>query len=137
MFHENLKGRVAVVTGGGGVLCSGFARDLANLGVKVAVLDLREEAAQKVVDEITAAGGTAVAVACNVLEPESLEAAKAKVNETFGKCDILINGAGGNSPLGTTTKDTLELKDMAEKAEGVKTFFDLDSKGIEFFESMM
>ena len=132
MFHENLKGRVAVVTGGGGVLCSGFARDLANLGVKVAVLDLREEAAQKVVDEITAAGGTAVAVACNVLEPESLEAAKAKVNETFGKCDILINGAGGNSPLGTTTKDTLELKDMAEKAEGVKTFFDLDSKGIEF-----
>ena len=132
MFHENLKGRVAVVTGGGGVLCSGFARDLANLGVKVAVLDLREEAAQKVVDEITAAGGTAVAVACNVLEPESLEAAKAKVNETFGKCDILINGAGGNSPLGTTTKDTLELKDMAEKAEGVKTFFDLDAKGIEF-----
>ena len=122
MFHENLKGRVAVVTGGGGVLCSGFARDLANLGVKVAVLDLREEAAQKVVDEITAAGGAAVAVACNVLEPESLEAAKAKVNETFGKCDILINGAGGNSPLGTTTKDTLELKDMAEKAEGVKTF---------------
>ena len=74
----------------------------------------------------------AVAVACNVLEPESLEAAKAKVNEVFGKCDILINGAGGNSPLGTTTKDTLELKDMAEKAEGVKTFFDLDAKGIEF-----
>ena len=132
MFHENLKGRVAVITGGGGVLCSGFAKDLAALGVKVAVLDLREDAAQVVVDEITAAGGTALAVGCNVLEAESLEAAKAKVTAELGVCDILINGAGGNSPLGTTTKDTLELKDMVEKAEGVKTFFDLDAKGIEF-----
>ena len=132
MFHENLKGRVAVITGGGGVLCSGFAKDLAKLGVKVAVLDLREEAAQKVVDEITAEGGIALAVGCNVLEAESLEAAKAKVTAELGVCDILINGAGGNSPLGTTTKDTLELKDMVEKAEGVKTFFDLDAKGIEF-----
>lgn len=132
MFHENLKGRVAVVTGGGGVLCSGFAKDLAALGVKVAVLDLREEAAQAVVDEITAAGGTALAVGCNVLEAESLEAARAKVNAELGTCDILINGAGGNSPLGTTTKETLELKDMAEKAEDVKTFFDLDAKGISF-----
>lgn len=132
MFHENLKGRVAVITGGGGVLCSGFAKDLAALGVKVAVLDLREEAAQAVVDEITAAGGTALAVGCNVLEAESLEAAREKVNATLGTCDILINGAGGNSPLGTTTKETLELKDMAEKAEDVKTFFDLDAKGISF-----
>ena len=132
MFHDNLKGRVAVITGGGGVLCSGFAKDLAKLGVKVAVLDLREEAAQKVVDEINADGGTAIAVGCNVLEAESLESAKAKVIAELGVCDILINGAGGNSPLGTTTKDTLELKDMVEKAEGVKTFFDLDAKGIEF-----
>ena len=91
MFHENLKGRVAVITGGGGVLCSGFAKDLAALGVKVAVLDLREEAAQVVVDEITAAGGTALAVGCNVLEAESLEAAREKVNATLGTCDILIN----------------------------------------------
>ncbi len=132
MFHKNLKGRVAVVTGGGGVLCSSFAKDLASLGVKVAVLDLREEAAQAVVDEINAAGGTALAVGCNVLEAESLEAAREKVNAELGTCDILINGAGGNSPLGTTTKETLELKDMAEKAEDVKTFFDLDAKGISF-----
>ena len=132
MFHENLKGRVAVVTGGGGVLCSGFAKDLASLGVKVAVLDLREEAAQIVADEIIAAGGTALAVGCNVLEAESLEAAREKVNAVLGTCDILINGAGGNSPLGTTTKETLELKDMAEKADDVKTFFDLDAKGISF-----
>ena len=51
MVHENLNGRVAVITGGGGVLCSGFAKDLAAQGVKVAILDLREEAAQKVADE--------------------------------------------------------------------------------------
>lgn len=132
MLNENLKGRVAVITGGGGVLCSGFAKDLASFGVKVAVLDLREDAAQKVVDEINSDGGTALAVGCNVLEAESLENARQKINSTLGTCDILINGAGGNSPLGTTTKDTLELSDLAEKAEGVKTFFDLDAKGIEF-----
>ena len=132
MLNENLKGRVAVITGGGGVLCSGFAKDLASFGVKVAVLDLREDAAQKVVDEINADGGTALAVGCNVLEAESLENARQKINSTLGTCDILINGAGGNSPLGTTTKDTLEFSDRAEKAEGVKTFFDLDAKGIEF-----
>lgn len=132
MLNENLKGRVAVITGGGGVLCSGFAKDLASFGVKVAVLDLRENAAQKVVDEINADGGTALAVGCNVLEAESLENARQKINSALGTCDILINGAGGNSPLGTTTKDTLEFSDLAEKAEGVKTFFDLDAKGIEF-----
>ncbi len=132
MTHENLKNKVIVITGGGGVLCSAFAKDLAAQGAKIAVLDLREEAAQVVVDEINAAGGTALAVGCNVLEAESLEAAKEKVNAALGTCDILINGAGGNSPLGTTTKETLELSDIAEKADGVKTFFDLDAKGIEF-----
>lgn len=132
MVHENLNGRVAVITGGGGVLCSGFAKDLAAQGVKVAILDLREDAAKKVADEINAAGSTALAVGCNVLESESLEAARKKINAELGSCDILINGAGGNSPLGTTTKDTLELEDIAHKAEGVKTFFDLDPKGIEF-----
>ncbi len=132
MSHENLKGRVAVITGGGGVLCSGFAKDLAALGVKVAVLDLREDAAQKVVDEITAAGGEAMAVGCNVLEPESLEAARAKITEKFGVCDILINGAGGNNPKGTTSKDIFEDGDLENKVEGVKTFFDLDASGIQF-----
>lgn len=130
--HENLKNRVAVITGGGGVLCSGFAKDLAACGARVAVLDLRQEAARAVADEINAAGGEALAIGCNVLEADSLENAKQVVAEQFGTCDILINGAGGNSPLGTTSKDTLEFRDIAEKAEGVKTFFDLDAKGIEF-----
>lgn len=130
--HENLKGRVAVVTGAGGVLCSGFAKDLAGFGVKVAVLDLRAEAAQAVADEITAAGGEALPVACDVLNKESLEAARKTVNEVLGPCDILINGAGGNHPSGSTSKDVLEVKDLEDKVEGIKTFFDLDPKGIEF-----
>lgn len=130
--HDNLKGRVAVITGGGGVLCSGFAKDLASQGVKVAVLDLNKDAAQAVADEINANGGTAVGVECNVLEKESLDAAREEVNAKLGTCDILINGAGGNNPKGTTSKEKLELSDIAEKAEGVKTFFDLDPKGIEF-----
>ena len=132
MIHENLKGRVAVVTGGGGVLCGDFAKALARQGVKVAVLDLNEAAAQKVADEITAAGGEAIAVPCNVLEPESMEAARKIVNERLGTCDILLNGAGGNNPKGTTTKETLEAVDLVEKDENVKTFFVFDPQGISF-----
>ena len=132
MKHENLKGRVAVVTGGGGVLCGGFAKDLARQGVKVAVLDLREEAANAVADEIKAEGFEAIGVACNVLDKESLENARSIINERIGTCDILINGAGGNHPNGNTTKEKFELCDLTEKAEDVKTFFDLDPKGIEF-----
>ena len=132
MTHENLKGRVAVVTGGGGVLCGDFAKALARQGVKVAVLDLNEAAAQKVVDEITAAGGEAIAVGCNVLEPESMENALKIVNEKLGTCDILLNGAGGNNPKGTTTKETLEAVDLTNKDENIKTFFDLDPQGISF-----
>ena len=130
--HENLKGRVAVVTGGGGVLCGGFAKDLARQGVKVAVLDLREESANAVAEEIKAEGFEAIGVACNVLDKESLENARNIINEKIGTCDILINGAGGNHPNGNTTKEKFELCDLTEKAEDVKTFFDLDPKGIEF-----
>ena len=129
--HENLKGRVAVVTGGGGVLCGGFAKDLARQGVKVAVLDLRLEAAQQIADEIKAEGFEAIGVACNVLEKDSLEAARAEINEKIGTCDILINGAGGNHPSGNTTKEKFQAGDL-EATDDIKTFFDLDPKGIEF-----
>lgn len=132
MTHENLNDRVAVVTGGGGVLCGDFAKALARQGVKVAVLDLNEAAAQKVADEITENGGTAIAVGCNVLEKESMEKAREIVNEKLGTCDILLNGAGGNNPKGTTTKETLEKIDLVEKNDDVKTFFDLDPQGISF-----
>ena len=129
--HENLKGRVAVVTGGGGVLCGGFAKDLARQGVKVAVLDLRLDAAEKIAEEIRAEGFEAIGVACNVLEKESLENARTEINEKIGTCDILINGAGGNHPSGNTTKEKFELSDL-NATEDIKTFFDLDPKGIEF-----
>ncbi len=132
MKHENLKGRVAVVTGGGGVLCGDFAKALARQGVKVAVLDLNEAAAQKVADEINADGGTAIAVGCNVLETESMQKARETVNAKLGTCDILLNGAGGNNPKGTTTKETLEAIDLVEKNDDIKTFFDLDPQGISF-----
>lgn len=130
--HESLNGKVAVITGGGGVLCSGFAKTLAKQGVKVAVLDLNEAAAQKVADEIVADGGTAIAVGCNALEPESMKQARDIVAEKLGTCDILLNGAGGNNPKGTTTKETLEKIDLIEKDENIKTFFDLDPAGISF-----
>ena len=132
MVHENLKGRVAVVTGGGGVLCADFAKSLAKQGVKVAILDLNEAAAQKVADEINADGGVAIAVGCNVLEKESMENARDVITEKLGTCDILLNGAGGNNPKGTTTKETLEKIDLIEKDENIKTFFDLDANGISF-----
>ncbi len=130
--HPSLKDKVAVITGAGGVLCSAFAKDLAAVGMKVAVLDLNLKAAEVAADEINKTGKTALAVQCDVLDAESLAAARTVINDTLGTCDLLINGAGGNHPSGTTTKDKLELSDIAEKAEGVKTFFDLDPKGIEF-----
>ena len=78
--HDNLKGKVAVVTGGGGILCAAFAKTLAEQGCKVAVLDLNEAAAQACADEINAAGGQAIAVGCNVLEIESMEKAREVIN---------------------------------------------------------
>ena len=129
-IHENLKGKVAVVTGGGGILCGAMAKELARQGMKVAVLDLRLEAAQKVVDEIEAAGGTGFAVACNVLEVKSVEEAEAKVFETLGACDLLINGAGGNNPKGTTTNETLKPGDL--NVENLQTFFDMTTDGFRF-----
>ena len=130
--HENLNGRVAVITGGGGVLCGGFAKDLARQGMKVAILDLRLEAAEKVADEIKAEGFEAMGIACNVLEKESLLAAREVILEKYGTCDILVNGAGGNHPSGNTTKEKFQMCDLENTSEDIKTFFDLDSKGIEF-----
>lgn len=124
--------KTIVLTGAGGVLCSTMAMALAKQGNNIAVLDLREEAANKVAEEIKAAGGNAIGVAANVLEKDSLEKAKQAINDAFGKVDILINGAGGNHPLGTTSNPFFAMEDLQNAAEGFKTFFDLDPKGIEF-----
>lgn len=131
-LNIDLKGKTAVVTGGGGVLCSAFAEAIAECGAKVAILDLREEAAEEVASKITSAGGTAMGVSANVLEPESLAEAERTVREAYGPTDILINGAGGNSPKGTTTKEYLDPEDIRERSNELITFFDLDPKGIEF-----
>ncbi len=127
-FEINLKGKVAVVTGAGGVLCSMFAEALAKTGAKVALLDLNEEAAKKYAEEINANGGTAKGYACNVLDEESIQKAHDEIVKDFGTCDILINGAGGNNPKATTDDEYFAPEDMGK----VKTFFDLDKSGVEF-----
>lgn len=128
---EDFSNRVAVITGGGGVLCSTMAFALAERGVKVAVLDLKIENAEKVADRITKQGGKAIAVSANVLDVNSLKEAHEKVFDAYGPCDILINGAGGNHPKGTTSKNYLYKEDFSGTEE-IKTFFDLDPESIKF-----
>lgn len=108
MFSVNfdISGQVAVITGAGGIICGTLAKEMAKKGVKVALLDLFIESAQNIANEIIASGGDAVAVKADVLDRSSLEAAREKVIEKYGKIDILVNGAGGNKPQATTTKDT-------------------------------
>jgi NAD(P)-dependent dehydrogenase (short-subunit alcohol dehydrogenase family) len=129
-FTIDLSGRVAVVTGGGGVLCSQMARALAECGAKVALLDLNGDAAEAAAATLRADGFKAQGFAANVLERASLEVAAEAVQKAFGPCDLLLNGAGGNHPKGTTTKEWLEEADLDDKS--LTTFFDLDPKGIEF-----
>ena len=131
-FRVNLTNRVAVITGGGGILCSVMAKALAECGAKVAILDLKPEQAQKCASEISKAGGIAQAFACNVLEKGSIEQAHELVKAAFGPVDILINGAGGNHPKGTTSKEFLSAEDLQTKKEGVVTFYDLTVDGIQF-----
>jgi len=114
----DLRDKTIVITGGGGVLCSTMAVALAKAGAKIAVLDLLEAAASKVVENINSSDGRAIAVKCNVLDKESLNSAKKQVNSEFGKIDILINGAGGNKKEATTSPDL--------------SFFDLPSDALQF-----
>ncbi len=131
-FDINLNGKVAVVTGGGGVLCGCMARVLGECGAKVAVLDLRPEAAEAVAADVRQTGAEALGVACNVLEKPSLENALEQVRDGLGPCEILINGAGGNHPKGTTSKERLYPEDLSGDDPDVTTFYDLDPQGIEF-----
>lgn len=129
VLDTNLTGKVAVVTGAGGVLCSHFAKVLARAGAKVALLDLNAEAADAYAKEIEAEGGYAKAYACNVLDKAICEEVAAKVLAEMGPCDILINGAGGNNPRATTDKEYFELGDIDADT---KSFFDLESEGVGF-----
>jgi NAD(P)-dependent dehydrogenase (short-subunit alcohol dehydrogenase family) len=129
-INGNLKGKVAVITGGGGVLCSSMAKELGRQGVKVAILDLRLEKAIEVAEEIKKAGGEAIGIDCDVLNVENTKEACRIATETFGVCDILINGAGGNHPKCITTNEIFNAKDL-ENSE-IKTFFDLTKEGFGF-----
>lgn len=128
-FKINLENKVCVVTGAGGVICSHLARALATCGAKVALLDLNKDAAEVFAKEIREEGNIAYAYEANVLKKESLEKCHNEILKDLGKCDILINGAGGNNPRATTDNEYAELGD---EKKGIKTFFDLDEAGVEF-----
>ena len=133
MMHLSMKpdltGKVAVVTGGAGVLCREFAKALALCGAKVAILNRTVSKAENVVSEIRAMGGEAMAVGVNVTDKASVQAAHEAVLAAYGKCDILINGAGGNNPRATTDKEYFEIGDLDSET---KTFFDLGDEDMEF-----
>lgn len=125
-----LENKVVVITGAGGVLCSCFAKSLAKQGCKVVLIGLHEENVKAVATEIENDGGKALYYGCNVLDKEGLEAVHKDVKSKFGKCDILINGAGGNNPRATTTKEYYEKGDEAN--DEIKTFFNIDKDDFGF-----
>lgn len=125
---KNLK--VAVVTGGSGVLGSGFCKALAQNGYKVAIVALHNEASEQLAAEINLAGGVALAVAADVTDKASVEHAATIIETQLGSCDLLINGAGGNHPKGTSSEEY--YSDEAALIEAKTTFFDLDPNGIDF-----
>ena len=126
-LNVDFTGKVVIITGAGGVLCSTMARAFAQAGAKVAALDLNEDAVKKLAEKVTAEGFTLKGYKANVLESESLEAVHQAVLADFGPCDILVNGAGGNNPRATTTNEY-----QSEAKPGDKTFFDLDQSGVDF-----
>jgi NAD(P)-dependent dehydrogenase (short-subunit alcohol dehydrogenase family) len=126
MDNFDVKDKVIVITGGGGVLCSEMARALAAAGAKIAALDLSQEHAQKVVDQIKSAGGDAIAVHCDVLDKPSIIKASDAIIQKYGRVDILINGAGGNKKEATTSDD-LEFFDLPP--DTVRFVFDLNFLG--------
>ncbi len=128
-YKPNLEGKVAVVTGGAGVLCKEFAKALAVCGAKVAILGRTLSKAEAVAEEINAMGGVAIAVSVDVTNAESVSKAHEEVLAKLGPCDILINGAGGNNPRATTDKEYFEAGDLDEET---KTFFDMSAEDVEY-----
>ncbi|MBR6653397.1 MAG: SDR family oxidoreductase [Oscillospiraceae bacterium] len=128
-IKPDLSGKIAVITGGAGVLCREFAKALALCGAKVAILNRTLSKAEAVAAEIAAMGGTAIAVGVDVTKKDSVEAAHEAVLAQLGPCDILINGAGGNNPRATTDKEYFELGDIDADT---KSFFDLGDEDMEF-----
>ena len=131
-FKVDLSGKVAVVTGGTGVLCSAMARALGECGAGVAVLGRRKEVADELAAQIRQDGGKAIGVSADVLDRAKLDAAATVIEKELGPVDILLNGAGGNHPKGTTSMEYLNADDVGKVVEGVNTFYDLDQEGIQY-----
>lgn len=128
-FVVDLNGKVAVVTGGGGVICSCLSQALAACGAKVAVLDRSLDKANALVKQIVADGGKAKAYLGNVLDKASLHRVHEEILKDFGPADILLNGAGGNSPLATCAEEKVTVEDLDSDT---KNFFNLDESGFQF-----
>ncbi len=135
---DDLKNKVCIVTGGAGILCSALAKGIGYAGVKTAILDINEEMAKKVAEEIEKETGTiSRPYAANVLDAKSLEDAKVAINSELGKINMLINGAGGNSPKATAPVEEINKENMSElektfyglKLDGFEWVFDLNFKG--------
>lgn len=126
MSERNMEGRIAVVTGGGGFLCSAICKDLAKRGARVAVLELRLETAQRIVDEIVGSGGEALAIAGDVTDVPSVMAAREQVRATYGRCNLLVNGAGGNQAAAITGTNEFDPAELDGSNPDVKGFFNLD-----------
>lgn len=126
-LNTNLEGKVAVVTGAGGYLCSAFSKALAASGAKVVLLGRTFANVQRVADEINTAGGIAQAYECDVLDKVAVEACHQAVLAELGPCDILINGAGGNHSSANTDKEYYQSGDLLAET---KSFFDLDDQSV-------
>src|SRR5659263_89826 len=126
---DDLNGKVCVITGGAGVIGVSIIRALASVGTKVAIVDINEELAKQVAADLAKEFNTEIiGVKANVLDKESLESAKAVINEKLGPIDLLINGAGGNSPQATTQVEQIEEVDLSNLD---KTFYGLQMEGFD------
>jgi NAD(P)-dependent dehydrogenase (short-subunit alcohol dehydrogenase family) len=131
-FKVDLSGKVAVVTGGTGVLCSAMVKALGECGASVAILGRRKQVADDLAAEVKKAGGKAIGVSADVLDRAKLDAANAIIEKELGPVDILLNGAGGNHPKGTTSMEYLDPASLGKVVEGVTSFYELDQEGIQY-----
>lgn len=127
--HNSLAGKVAVITGGSGVLCSQMAIELARQGMKVAILNRSKEKGKALEEEIVHSGGTALAVSCDVLNEGSVQQASEEILSKLGPCHVLINGAGGNHPDAITSKEIFSESDITDPE--IKSFFDMTMTGFD------
>jgi NAD(P)-dependent dehydrogenase (short-subunit alcohol dehydrogenase family) len=126
-LNIDYTGKVVVITGAGGLICGAMARAFAKSGAKVAALDINEATVKALENELSEQGLICKGYVASVLDPESLKNVHNQVLNDLGKCDILVNGAGGNNPKATTDNEY-----QHEAQQGKKSFFDLDPSGVDF-----